>query len=514
VDLGFFLSYAHADQQAVTRLRAFLQHYPLPVDEQGQTRRLVAFRDVEDLRAGRLDHELRATLHDTGALLVCCSPSAQDSAWVNKEVAWFLQGDSDRPLCAALLAGTRETAAPEPLEASLRAHEDADLYFADLTQGWFLGRPRSKTRLEILRLIAALADVDLKVLIDLDRRRVVRRRALSVGIAAVVLAVILLWPITTWEPVPRIDELTYPVVAAEVIDGALVVATRLRQNDVERSRNYVELYGLRGEDGPWSEWIDDVPYVPRRHLLPVEYLDGGVVSEALAALRMPPPRRIPAENSMLTWIARPDPDTYVALQRGVDEGATALSHEHYSGGSTVYVRREGRLLPPAHFDLYPEPLVLDGPRSISPSDGFAVAALPSGLWLGAPRRSDGRGNGGLWHLAPGDTVWQQVAGLINVNSIGSLPGDSARVLVAQSHRPLSPAAAENPHATRLLVLDAATYSLSDFVGPRFDETAEVEIAGIDAEHGLVIRVARTVYARQRRVLGARLRGYLGKGSGG
>ena len=489
----FFLSYAHADQRAALRVRDFLQNFRFPRDERGRRRQLRGFRDVEDLRAGKLEHELRSALAATDALVVCCSPSARDSKWVARELRWFDEEQNDRTLCAALLQGEEQSARPHGLEKS-------GLYYADLRQGWRFGRPRAKTRLELIRIIAAISGLDLRKLIDLDRRRRNQRRIVAMTVFAGLLIGAASFPITRWDPVSLPATVHSPVVAAEVIDGQLVVATRLRANDMERSRNYVQLH--RAGTEAW--WIDDNDraYIPRRRMFPVESLDYGIVSQILDALQ------IDVGRAPRLWLAMPGDDIFVGLRRADDDTATSLSHEDFAGMSDVYVARgtSGRL-PPSAIELYPELLMLEGPRSMSPADGLPIASLPSGLWLGAARRSDGRGDGGLWHLSPNATEWQIVPGFVSVNSISGLPGDPYSVLVAESFKPMRRDAAESPRNSRLVMLDARDYRTSAFEGPPFDTTSEVEIAGVDRDHGLVIRVAGRAYSRQTRALWERISEY-------
>lgn len=490
----FFLSYAHADQQAALRIRDFLHTFRFPRDESGRRRRLRGFRDVEDLRAGKLEDELRSALAAADALVVCCSPNARESKWVSRELRWFDEDENDRTVCAALLDGDERSARPSGMEKS-------GLYFADLRQGWRFGRPRAKTRLELIRIIAAISGLDLRELVDLDRRRRLKRRFFTVAAFAGLLVGIASLPITRWDAVPLPETVQYPVDAAEVIDGRLAVATRLRTNDGERSRNYVQLH----QAGVEAWWIDDNEraYVPRRRMFPIEALQPDIVRYILEALK------IDVERDSALWLARPGAEIFVGLRRPDDETATALSHEHFAGVSDVYVARgTSTRLSSSAIELYPDSPMLEGPRSMSPADGLSIASLSSGLWLGAERRSDGRGNGGLWHLPPDATDWEKVPGFVSVNSISGLPDDPYSVLVAESFKPLQREAAESSRGTRLAIVDARDYGTSAFEGPPFDTTSEVEIAGVDRDLGLVIRVSGKLYSRQERALGERIGEYL------
>lgn len=150
-----FVSYTHADQAAAMHIQAFVEDYPLP----GGRRRLRVFRDQTDLRAGELGCSIPQEIGRARVLMLCCSPAAARSGWVAREVAAFHAAHGgDAPLVPLLLAGEPDAVVPEALHGR-------EALILDLRAGWRFGRPRGTTRVELLRAVAAAADVPLRELI-------------------------------------------------------------------------------------------------------------------------------------------------------------------------------------------------------------------------------------------------------------------------------------------------------------------------------------------------------------
>lgn len=188
-----FISYASADAPFAQRLHRALERYRIPkalgkfllTDRRKPNRIYPVFRDREELSAGNLGERIEASLRDSGALIVVCSPNAAASPWVQKEIEYFAGlGRRDRifaiihdkapladgadatPLCfPAALRGDAitDSNALEPLAADARKGKDG------FRNAW-------------LKLVAGLAGATPGQLIDRDRQR---RRAQMLQAAAV-----------------------------------------------------------------------------------------------------------------------------------------------------------------------------------------------------------------------------------------------------------------------------------------------------------------------------------------
>ena len=168
-----FLSYAHRDAKIAAQIHRRLETYRIPrrligeATARGPVPRRVApiFRDREELSAGEdLTAQVRAALDASDCLVVLCSPAAQASPWVAKEIATFRALHPLRPVLAAIVAGEPDAAFPpellaggaEPIAADFRSHAD----------GMHMG---------VLKLAAGMLGVNLNTLVHRDAQRQNRR---------------------------------------------------------------------------------------------------------------------------------------------------------------------------------------------------------------------------------------------------------------------------------------------------------------------------------------------------
>jgi hypothetical protein len=187
-DWDVFVSYTHVDQVAAGRIQAFVEDYRLP----GGRKALRVFRDKTDLRAGDLGRSIPEEIGKARVLMLCCSPSAARSGWVGREVEAFHQAHgTDAPLVPLLLEGDPTLVVPETLRGR-------DTLILDLRGGWRLGRPHGTTRVELLRAVAAAADIPLRELIPWDVARRRRRWAVLGASAAIALAAIAITSTSAW----------------------------------------------------------------------------------------------------------------------------------------------------------------------------------------------------------------------------------------------------------------------------------------------------------------------------
>ena len=178
-----FISYSHQDAAAGRSLHRRLERYVVPKRLVGRAaargpvpRRLGPnFRDREDLPAAdSLSDEVRAALAGSASLIVVCSPAARQSPWVAREIALFRSLHPDRPVLAALIAGTPADSFPDTLADGTREPLAADLQPAG-----------DGPRLGFLKLVAGVVGVGLDELVQRDAQR--RLRAVT-AVTAMALA--------------------------------------------------------------------------------------------------------------------------------------------------------------------------------------------------------------------------------------------------------------------------------------------------------------------------------------
>lgn len=155
-----FISYSSKDISTARRVQRFLQRRHVP--NSGQPMKV--FLDRTDIRGGELGLELEAALTRSKWLVVCCSPSAAESKWVDREIASFLQSHKALTIVLLLIAGNANISVPKlAMSYDLRIH--------DIRRGWLFGMAVKSTRDELLRAIALVTAQDLRSLINWDRRR-------------------------------------------------------------------------------------------------------------------------------------------------------------------------------------------------------------------------------------------------------------------------------------------------------------------------------------------------------
>lgn len=199
-----FISYSHADRGFVRRLHRWLEGYRLPRRLVGgasqvgpiPARLIPIFRDREDLAAAHdLSTEVRAALSRSASLIVVCSPAAAASPWVDREIALFRELHPDRPILAALIAGTPDTAFPPALRGSAtRAVEPLAADFRSEADG-----PRAAR----LKLVAGMLGIEFDALAQRDAQR--RLRAVTAVTLASLTAVLAMAVLTVMALAARAD---------------------------------------------------------------------------------------------------------------------------------------------------------------------------------------------------------------------------------------------------------------------------------------------------------------------
>ncbi|MDN3647235.1 toll/interleukin-1 receptor domain-containing protein [Pontixanthobacter aestiaquae] len=211
-----FVSYSHADKAAARKLHRKLETYRLPkylrelegstINERPTGERIgPIFRDREDLPAAEdLSESVKKALSVSEALIVLCSPDAQKSPWVAREIELFRELHPGRPVLAAILRGEPEEAFPEPLK------QGREPLAADLR------REGDGPRLGFLKIVAGIAGVPLDALINRDAQRRVRR--VTAITAAAVAAMVVMALMTTFALQARNEAQTQREGAEDVIE--------------------------------------------------------------------------------------------------------------------------------------------------------------------------------------------------------------------------------------------------------------------------------------------------------
>ena len=173
-----FISYSHVEIALAKRLSQRIRRYRPPRKIGLSRRRLVPFRDVEQLTiTGDLTDTLIERLELSRILIVLCSPAAAESTYVTQEIKVFLKHHDHASIHIVLCSGEPETSIPRVLRDLLE-----EPLFVDLRQALSGISGYRRFKAETLRMIAALHGVDYSKLAQEDEAR--RRRQRVLGSAA------------------------------------------------------------------------------------------------------------------------------------------------------------------------------------------------------------------------------------------------------------------------------------------------------------------------------------------
>lgn len=171
-----FISYSSADAAFARRLHRRLETYRLPRrlgdrTTPAATRLKPLFRDIDELSATHdLSSAVREALAESDFLIVICSPRSAGSEWVGREIEYFRAVHGDGRILAALIDGD-PGASFHPALLHTAAGKPVEPLAADFR------KDSGFRRLAMLKLVAALAGVELDQLVQRDAQRVTRRVA-------------------------------------------------------------------------------------------------------------------------------------------------------------------------------------------------------------------------------------------------------------------------------------------------------------------------------------------------
>lgn len=205
-----FLSYSHRDHAVVRRAQRTMERW-IPVEEDGEKRKLRVFRDESHLTAGDLSERIREALGRSEYLMVFCSQSALESDYVHQELAAFLdlfsldtpaqqktalehvffgvfekEPDRSKDLIRRLIAKAMRSKLSMEQLVSLQKIASENV-FADYGKS---GRSRAMERKETYKVVAAMLGRDLDALLRRGEHR--RRRLVASAVGAGVLIGVLM----------------------------------------------------------------------------------------------------------------------------------------------------------------------------------------------------------------------------------------------------------------------------------------------------------------------------------
>jgi hypothetical protein len=198
-----FISYSHSEIDLARRLSQRIRRYRPPRSMGLSSRRLVPFRDVEQLTTSKdLSDALTERLDASRFVVLLCSRAAAESDYVKKEIEYFLQRRDPKDILIALCAGDADTSIP----ALLREQLDEPLY-VDLRPQHGPLRGYRRFRAQTLRIIAALFGVDYSTLAREDELRRRRLRVASSAAALFLISVLTsIYLVTTVQPYAWVDQ--------------------------------------------------------------------------------------------------------------------------------------------------------------------------------------------------------------------------------------------------------------------------------------------------------------------
>ena len=483
-----FVSYASVDRRHARRIQHFLERW---VDK-ASGRRLKVFRDETDIRGGRLDAELAGAVRRSRTFVICYSKAAADSRWVAEELRIFREASPDDRVAVAIVGGDER-----PDAVGQRLAEGVEFRVHDMRRSAF--SPLHKT-LELLRLLAFVAEVDMRSLRNWHLRRTALRWALT-GVATVVpLALLLNLPVDRWHPVPiKKGKEEVPLIAAEVNDGKLLAVARYRGAGPQGFRNYFEVMEDVLSDKPKAHF--GTP--PLRHrLLPLSLLpmaqrrDVPAVDIAASTKRAAAGEAMAGEIRPGQWLvimplALTEEERDEATNEEADFSKPILRTKNFLavtalGGEKNVVEVEGTAL------LWEPNEANVGPTS--PAHAMPVAVMPNGdIWMGVEGKQ-GREPGGLWLYQAATKTWVRQPGFASVNSVHvrATAAGAAEVIVVEQHLDAWRGIRLVTLPTRMRIRPAGGGDWRDYPGPPFGSQSDVEVAGYLGEDALV-RVDGAIY---------------------
>jgi WD40 repeat protein len=201
-----FISYSRKDRAFAVRLQKALENYVPPRDLPLPHRRLDVFRDEEDFTGAEYYQSVDRHLHESGKLIVLCSPAARGSQFVNDEIRRFASAKGPERIIALLVAGIPNNEAT-PEQSALIAFPDAlcevmEMPLAADYRGFDPGRSRVDRGVyegSWYTTLANLYDISRSQIEQRERKRRARRRLIAVSTAAASIVVLAGLSFIAWD---------------------------------------------------------------------------------------------------------------------------------------------------------------------------------------------------------------------------------------------------------------------------------------------------------------------------
>jgi len=506
-----FVSYSHADRPAAGRIQHYFESHQLP---SGRSK-LNLFRDVTDIRSGTLSTEIQAALAQSRCLIVCCSPAAVESSWVQQEISTFQSGPTGRSIIVILLAGEPDNAIPVSLQQE-------ELRYSDLRKAWVFGLIRPNARIELVRALAAVANIDLRQLIPWDAKR--RRRNMTTFTTCLatlaVAAAVFPFQYTRDLKIGNVVGALRTVEYCDMNEMELIVTTR---EQTSGRSNEVALYRAPFVENvnEWV-WLDDSAYGPTRKLTHIGMLNNASRRELQAGVNAVEVRS-KKETAMADladylnvefndveenevrgyWIAQPTADVliivYAIKPLGIADPLDADIEPLETGYSIVMVARKSELVSANYIEkLFPPTLdfttLARGRANLN--RGLPVAVVNNEIWLGMPVREDGA-PGGLWRSVDHGVNWEAQSEFVSVASL--MPDQSGQKLfltTAPGRVDFGVRSGEISAASRVSdpLSSQSSATWQPIEGPPHSTGADIQLCGQFQDGTVLTRIDNSIFA--------------------
>ena len=201
-----FISYSSADTDWGRRLQRKLEAFRLPTSlckEKGRNRYPLrpVFFAPSDFQPGGLSEELKNRLQESMNLIVLCSPSSAQSAWVKEEIRYFHSLGRQDSIYLFIIKGTPNSGDPdsECFPPVLKELGIPEILGANIHEKAFRSSRLNRER-AYFQIISKLLGVDFDVLWKRNTRLIRKRAALGAAYIALI-AIVLCFAVRAGLPV-------------------------------------------------------------------------------------------------------------------------------------------------------------------------------------------------------------------------------------------------------------------------------------------------------------------------